>query len=333
MNKWMSIDRLHSLVKYFRNGQKEGFPPPAVRYAAKPKIHGTNAAVSIDSNGFRMQSRNNVVESGHMGFVDWAQENREVFEAARSQVRDTLGDVETTFFGEWCGPGIQQGTSINKIGRKVFCLFGVFGDKDQVVFNPNFLNPLFNHKDIFVLPFVGPALTLDFGSPASIEESAEIARKMVVEADEVDPWIKETFGVEGPGEGYVWFPLQGWFLNEEVSLVQDVEWTSRHIWKAKGEKHGDVVKKKRPVATDPEVMKTIEEFLDRYVTEARLKQGVEEGTGGDFDIRRTGDFLKWFNSDVCKESRAELEASEINWKSVAPYVSRRAASWFKERCL
>lgn len=49
---------------------------------------------------------------------------------------------------------------------------------------------------------------------------------------------------------------------------------------------------------------------------------------GEYDLKRTGDFLKWIGQDVKKKSVAELEASGLEWKQVAKAVASKARNWY-----
>ncbi len=101
------------------------------------------------------------------------------------------------------------------------------------------------------------------------------------------------------------------------------------VFKAKGEEH-QVVKTKQPVQIDPEVAKSIDEFVALFVTENRLEQFAQKI--GDFDMKKTGNFLKIFLEDVVKESTAELEASKMTWKDVNNAVSNKARAWWMDKC-
>ena len=102
------------------------------------------------------------------------------------------------------------------------------------------------------------------------------------------------------------------------------------LFKAKGEKH-QAVKTKQPVQIDPEVAKNIDDFVNLFVTPARLEQAVTEVGCGEFDMAKIGAFLKWFNADVQKESVAELEVAQLTWKDVNKAVMNAAKKWYQEQ--
>lgn len=52
----------------------EPLPREPVRYRAKVKLHGTNSAIHLPGDGFRIQSRRRVIrpDSDNYGFAKWA---------------------------------------------------------------------------------------------------------------------------------------------------------------------------------------------------------------------------------------------------------------------
>ena len=52
--------------------------------------------------------------------------------------------------------------------------------------------------------------------------------------------------------------------------------------------------------------------------------------GIDVDMKNMGKFLKWVNEDVIKESKDELEASELDWKKCSKEITNRARFWFMD---
>lgn len=101
------------------------------------------------------------------------------------------------------------------------------------------------------------------------------------------------------------------------------------VFKAKGNEH-KVVSNKAPAQIDPEVAKSIGEFVKLFCTEVRLNQIAERI--GPFDNKSTSKFLKEFNQDVLKESKAELEASNMTWNEVYKAVGAIATKWWINKC-
>ena len=93
-----------------------------------------------------------------------------------------------------------------------------------------------NISDIFVLPYYGEPVTLNFGDKAQLKTASETINNIVKEVEAIDPWVKETFGIEGVGEGLVMYP--------ETNGIVIREGYTELMFKAKGEKHR-VVKSKQ----------------------------------------------------------------------------------------
>jgi hypothetical protein len=151
---------------------------------------------------------------------------------------------------------------------------------------------------------------------------------MVSEVETADPWVAEVFGLRGLGEGVVLYPVEGVAFDAEGGTDRD-----RYVdlmFKAKGEEHR-VVRQKRPAQLDPEVARSVEEFVELMVTPARLEQGLEQVLGGRMDLHRMGELLQWIGHDVQKESAAELAAAGLEWKQVAKAVSQAAQRWYRAR--
>jgi len=319
--KWPSIELFHYLVQGLRAQEslkEEGFKFPKVTYKAKVKLDGTNGAVQILEDGIAAQSRTRVLSEGNdnLGFHRWVMDTQEYFQEMEPGV---------ILFGEWCGQGLQNRTAISKINQKVFAIFAARIESTWEV-RPEKLETLLpepRHPDVFVLPWTGEDITLDFGDEDSLKAAVESFNKVVASVEKEDPWVKEQFEVSGLGEGVVLYPDPDLILPSFISYEE-------MIFKAKGEKH-QVVKQKKSVQVDPEVAESIEGFVDLFVTENRLQQSVDEACGREFNLRKTGLFMKHILLDVEKESSVELKAAGLSWKQVAKAVSSRAQKWFLER--
>jgi tRNA-binding EMAP/Myf-like protein len=319
MSHWPDIESLFNVRKNMVN-------PRVVRYIPKVKLDGTNAGIQLYNGEFSTQSREQIItpESDNMGFSRWAFENGDYFKSLPFQ-------EHVTIFGEWCGTGIQKRCSISKIGKKVFCVFAIQYHKKHGTFldiNPETIKAVLpSHPDIHVIPFHGEPIELNYMDVEILRTQAEKVNQLVSEVEACDPFVKTTFGVEGLGEGVVMYPLVKGFDTAEPMLVNRVDYTEL-VFKAKGEEH-KVVKTKQAAQVDPEVVKSIDEFVELTVTENRLQQFAGKV---ELDVKKTGDFVKLLSQDVFKECTAELEASNMNWKQVAAAVSIKARNWWLAKC-
>ena len=317
MIKWPSIELFHNLRRTLAAVEVS----PQLTYRAKVKLDGTNAAVQVSPSGQVVaQSRSRVItpNQDNMGFARWLEGCKDRF-AAYAQAE------HMTVFGEWCGRGIQGRTAISKIDRSIFVVFaiqfgGVEGELSRLEIDPEkIVDCLQDHPDVYVLPFYGEAIALDFSDEDGLKGAIANLNAEVEAVETVDPWVKATFGIEGLGEGLVLYP---------TNLTQVGPLTfSDLLFKAKGLKH-QVVKSKKPVQLDPEVAKSIDEFVTLFVTTNRLEQGLTEVCKGQLEMSKIGAFLKWLTLDVQKESVAELETAALTWKDVNKAVTKAAREWF-----
>lgn len=334
MTKWTDIEQVHHLRKRFNHRfSKTGQKQPLVSYKAKIKLHGTNAGIQIHEGGTVVaQGRNRVLggeskKDDNMGFGKWVMQTRDYWS---KQILSNCSSI--TVYGEWCGQGIQHGCSISLVPKKMFCVFALHfnfknTDEPNLSIDPVMIRSYLSELDgapegLHIIPwFPGGDIVLDYSDPVQLQESCDLINELVLEVEKCDPFVKETFGVEGMGEGLVYYPVNFGYRRCDVAS---------YMFKAKGEKHR-TVKTKKAASIDPVHAKNVADFVELVVSEARLEQGLQEVCGGEADIKKTGDFLKWVGQDVHKECQVELDAACLSWKDVGKGISKRAALWFKEK--
>lgn len=337
--KWTSIESMHNLRRSLNAYKRvtEGFEIPEVLYKTKVKLHGTNAGIQIHSDGKVVsQSRTRILNAGHndnKNFAVWVKKNEETFSSLAAD------NYTTTIFGEWCGEGINNGVAITQIKRKIFAVFAVQLDKtlpDGSVQTTLHTSPLeierivnCNVEGMYVLPWHTAEVRVNWSSEKKMERSADKINEFVSEVEKCDPWVKETFGVEGIGEGLVLYPVELRRSDKVETNLLNKDQISSYMFKAKGEKH-KVVKQKKPAQISPEIAKDVQEFVDLFLTDARLEQGVQESCQGKREMKYTGKFVMWIVEDVQKESSAELEASNLTWEDVRKEVARKASEWYRD---
>jgi hypothetical protein len=303
-----------------------------VKYRGKIKLHGSNAAIRFNGKNIFAQSRSRTITVGddNMGFARWVEDNREAISLLVNRPKNT----SLTIFGEWCGQGIMSGVAISGIGRKVFAIFAVqLGDSDDetavVVTEPDDIAKFINISylpDVYILPWATDVIEIDFTDSNQMNAQVEFINEVVTEIEVVDPWVDEMFGVKGTGEGLVFVPLPN-----QGSTIERFKYSSL-TFKAKGEKHR-VTKQKVAVQIDPEVVRSIEQFVDVMVTPARLEQGVREVSKGEivFNSKLIGPFIGWVCKDIKKESTAELDAAGLEWNQVTKAVTNSARKWYMKK--
>ena len=307
----------------------------SLSYRAKIKLHGTNGGVVIDPNGkVTAQSRESVLtpKNDNNNFC------KECVLANEEYWTGLARRATTTVFGEWCGPGIQKNTAINMIPEKLFAVFAIQLEDDNVdefgyshaktIIDPEIIATRLGElpSNVCVIPWLGEEITVDYADRDSKVSVVDATNAVVDAVELVDPWVKDKFNVVGIGEGVVYYP---------ISVVHDY-WIDKHdmsvySFKAKGEKH-KVTKTKKAVQIDPEVAASIDEFVTMVVTPARLEQGaVSVGGEQHFEQRYIGAFIKWMGEDILKETADELEASGLTWEQVVKPVSVAARTWYLKK--
>ena len=353
---WPEIEGFHNIRKFtapsahpeILNGNS------TVNYRCKVKLHGTNAAVQcLEKGEILCQSREGLItpEKDNAGFARWVLTNKEKWFRVvdKAYVAELPGII---IFGEWCGPGIQKGVAVANLPKKCFAVFAArpMDESGNLIVEPEELRDLVKGiPDVYVLDWytrpvahgmdtrVYAQVNVDWS--ASAEELTKITETIngwVSEVEASDPWTKEVFGVEGTGEGLVFYPRSSEHLT-------NTDFTNL-VFKAKGEKHKNIATAK-PAQVDASVAASIDAFVEMVCTEARLEQGARAILGEHkheetlnclfcttgaltYDLKNTGKFVSWVSADVEKETQDELSASGLTFKQVQKAISDKARAWF-----
>jgi len=292
-----------------------------VRYRAKVKLHGSNCAVLVGEHDIATQSRTTMLtpRADYKGFSAWVHEHAAYFRGLRPGL---------VVFGEWCGPGVEQGMAVSQAPRKLFAVFAI-RDGARIIHEPDEIAALLaassgpRPADLHVLPWEGEPFTLDFGARAQLEGGAAALNQRVAEVEREDPWVRRTFQVSGLGEGLVLYPI----AVDDGPAPVDPEGLAGLMFKAKGDKHRTAATK-QAVQVDTSVVASVDEFVALMVSEPRLQQGLATVCDGVASPQATGKFLTWLAADVRKESTAELAAAGLQWSQVDKAVQARARAWY-----
>ncbi len=327
---WTEIESFHNIRKLIAAYPVLCCGSP-VTYKAKVKLHGTNAGIMISHEGtVTAISRTAILSPGHdnAGFAAWV--------AVREESLRELAPARGTLviFGEWCGPGIQKGVAVTQISERVFAIFAGrivvtdpsdpdHGDDDFIV-DPSALERFRSFiPGAYVIPWFndGEEFTVDWHETGAVlQPILDRINGRVAEVERCDPWIAKQFGVEGIGEGLVFYPMSTHMGYENFTNL---------CFKAKGEKH-QVVAHSKPAQADPNVVASAAAFAEMVVTPSRLEQGARAVGGGElqFNSKSIGAFLGWISTDVTKETQAELEASGLDLKTALKACGDRARTWY-----
>lgn len=307
--------------------------PETVRYGAKVKLHGTNAAIRINGdNTVCAQKRSGDVpaEKDNAGFATWLSTCRHSWISAVRKVEE-LASGTIVIFGEWAGRNVQKmpADAVTKLPDRNFFVFGILVDNTYYS-DPEFIKPAVpDIPHVFVIPwFLGPELEemrVCFGSDSSVIAFTNVINDAVTQVSKTDPYIKEMFGIEGPGEGIVatieYIEQPNTSKCGHVSLEEMV----MYIFKAKSKLHGEGTGPAVRIA--PLVPSSLQNFVVEFVTEARCCQGRAEVFGDAVEGRLIRDFISWVRNDVYDESGLERKAMGIEWEEVKGLVCRAASIW------
>lgn len=310
-----SIESFAHAVKAVR--RDDGFDAPSVPYGAKIKLHGTNGGIRLDGGSVIAQSRSRDIttqddNAGFAGFV----------ETTTDHWRSLPLEDGSVVFGEWAGPGIQKGDAITMIARRTFFVFAIRTPRFYLT-SPGAIRSIIGQPEgVEVLPW-HDQIVIDFASNDRLTALAADLSQVAEAIGERDPYVADTYGIDGPGEGLVFMPIS--------PVRAGTGEFGRLSFKVKCEAHR-VRKVKAAASVGFELSDDMVGLARSFITPARCEQALSEGCGGIADKRRTPDFLKWIGGDAKKESAAELEAAGVDWKRVAPIVTREALAWWFAKC-
>lgn len=316
--KFPSIESLHHIRRDVVKGYLETV---RIGYRPKIKLHGTNAGITIRNEKVVAQSRNRLISPSddNCGFAEWVHENYDHWVETFKNFPQVV-----TVFGEWCGKTIMKGVSISEIDTKAFCIFAIQKD-DVIIYEPEQISELIGEplENVYVLPWQGERIDINYALPVpELQDVLDSINSEIQKIEACDPWVKETFGIEGPGEGFVFYPVNmdqmaGGILRNDFSA---------YVFKAKGEKHR-VQKQKSAVEISPEEQSSITEFVDTFATEPRFEQAINE-MNLEYDARHIGPFIGWVCKDIKKETVREVEESGLDWKLLTKAIAAKARLWF-----
>lgn len=323
MHEFPSIPLLQNLIVTLKHYASLPEDDPAYRplcemiFKAKVKEHGSNCGVHLKSGSATVtpQSRTKElsVQDDFKGFAAYIQDR----EKKEDHFLLFLG-AEHTLFGEWAGPGIENGMAVSQVPEKLWAVFAEMDSEGWLQWEPSFLK--FGYPEQIILPYLPDEITINFASEESIALAVEKINAMVANVEKEDPWVKEVYGISGLGEGLVFYPIS-WppeYGPRGRTLAQE------YIFKAKGDKHRTAGQ--RPAQATPTISANAQAFAVNVVTEARLQQGLS--AIGSRDLKKTGQFINWVVADVQKETQADLTASNLTWSEVLGEIKKIARNWF-----
>lgn len=347
MHKYHHIEQFYQIVRYINSVNKGEDVPEQfhikspVSFRGSCKLHGTNAGVTQfdqpSGKGGRIlyaQSRTRIItpEDDNHGFAKFVDERSDQINEIIDIIRGKHGIGATskvTLYGEWIGPGLQSGMAINQLSDKQWVLFGVKvteiedreGQNSKYIDAVPMLGDDYQEQNIFsIMDVLVHNIEIDFDSDQSKKDAVELFDHLTALVEACCPWGRR-FGIEGMGEGIVWVPTGSHWGNSDL------------FFKTKGEKHKNVKTKKKTEQLGPELLNSINEFIEFAVTENRLNQGLDSVREMEHSItmKSMGSFLKWVAQDVKRECAAELEENNLDWKQVQKMVTSKSKDFFMKK--
>lgn len=282
---------------------------------AKIKLHGSNTSIVYKDGKVYAQKRTSVLlpEDDMFGFANWVKDN----------ANPAFPGLNIAVYGEWFGPGIQKG--FEKVPQKMFYIFAIVNLEDDTIYlEPEEIQDFVDEHSIpgIVLPwFYENDLPLNVLDSDSTNDIIDCINEDVEKIGELDPYIKEIYGVEVKGEGLVIFNRDSYFREDPILM-----------FKAKCEEHR-VSKTKKAMQVDVEKHNKATTLAMSLVAKPRLDQGFELMLQEipEPDMKDIPWFLKWVAGDVQKECQLEMSENSFEWKDIAKGVNAVAVNYYKNR--
>jgi len=302
------IEQFRNIVKQVRDYcSYHNVPLPTIAFDGTVKLHGTNAAIGLKDGEMFCQSRSRIItpEDDNFGFANFVESNKDYFLDLLQSTCQFFDQEECIIYGEWCGSNIQKGVALTELG-KMFVVFRVNDLPVTDLYALDLRPDEYKELPVYgVTEFKTFAKDIDFSDP---ESSVNELAKFTEEVEKCCP-VGKFFGVEGIGEGIVW---EGYIGDKRL------------VFKVKGEKHS-VSKVKKLATVDPEVVESVNKFVEYAITENRLEQGLQE-VG--LDQKTIGSFIGWVSKDVHKEESDVLEANNLTMKQVGSKIADKARNFY-----
>jgi len=317
MEKFTHIEQFRHLierVQYANDNVLNNFDRICqMDFTGTVKLHGTNAAICRKNSIISYQSRNSIltIENDHYNFAKTINEIPEsqlnsLFDLISTNVNDKI-----IIYGEFIGKGIQSNVAISQLDHRQFVIFAIKINNKYKKLTLNIKLP--EYKIYNILQAEQFHVTIDFEDLKSSQLQLE---KFVTYVENECPWAK-LFNISGTGEGIVW--------------TADFDSSnSSYYFKTKGTKHKISKTKKQIIEIEPEIQKSIDDFILYAVSKPRLLQGIEffKEQHIDINIKNIGQFLKWILIDIKKEELDVVKASNLEWKVLNKYITIEAKKFY-----
>lgn len=302
---WPKISSFSDVSTYakYKNHQQ-------ITYDVKIKLHGTNAAIQHTKEGeilYQSRTRLLTVDDDNQGFALWASSYEHVWLSIPRG---------TTVYGEWCGPKLSNKVALAKIPHRIFAIFAI-KQEDEIITYPLIIKQTLPEdlpSDVYILPLMDE-IHINFNNEDLLIREISRLEDIVNAVEEEDPWVKETFGISGIGEGIVCYPV---FFPDP-----------RLFFKVKGTKH-KVIKTRKLIPLDPEMVQSVDDFVEMFVTPERVNQAISEANP-DLEMSKIGEYVKWILADITKESKSQRTCLDVPDSVLNKALSKKAVTLFLQK--
>lgn len=307
------------------------FQFPILKFLGTVKLHGTNASIYCDLsiNNFIVQSKNNVItpEKDNYNFATYITPLAYKFTPLFEEIKKQLINIENKIaiiYGEWCGGNIQPNIALEKLPT-MFVIFGIkiidgtesywlSADKVKSILDMN-KEQLQESRIYSIYHFPTWKIDINFNQPQLVQNAlVDITMNVEKECP-----VAKQLGVTGIGEGVVWENIT------EHPVLVDIPL----FFKVKGKEHS-VSNVTSLAMVDTEKVQSIADFVQKVVTENRLKQGLEYLTEQHLkpNYENTKVFISWIVQDCFKEEKDMIVESGLKEKDVAQRIAIKAKDWY-----
>lgn len=292
---------------------------PTLDFTGTVKLHGSNHCIAFDciNNTIEASSRDVKLSANAdpLKFYAWAMSiNCELLKQAVIAVVGQAYAIH--IYGEWCGPQINIKAGIGHLPTRwvIFAVHVENEDGGDWISVSDVAEKYTGNEVYFITNYKQFHCTIDFNSP---DQSLELLETITNEVETLCP-VAAAMGGGGIGEGIVWTgvdPKHGIYR-----------------FKTKGSKHKGT-KTAQTVELTPEILQTVDQFVNTVITENRLQQGLDVMKANNIDVTRknVGSFLQWIGQDVLKEDFDIMAVNGIDRKLVMPKINKIAKSWYDQQ--
>lgn len=317
--KWAKTLQFRHVVNRVKYNQTRDFA--TLTFCGTVKLHGRNLAIRRENGIFRLHGRHGFFNKSCKNdsrCLQWFEQHWQS-QTFRSQLTSMFNSISSnnedvvTIYGEFVGPGFSPKVAINNLPTNHWFIFGAKCNDTEVT-NTSNLTLMSNNDINNVLQYPTFIQVIDFNQ--NLEHIASQLETLTLHVEQQCP-ISESFGLKGLGEGIVW------------TCVEHPT-NSKLRFKIKGNKHlGGIKLTSTKVVINPEVLETINEFVDHVLPLERLQQGLREvPTTANIHL---GKYLKWINQDILTEEFDTLHTNNLIWKDVNKQITHKARQFFQSQ--